>query len=217
MVSQRARAAFERAQEWEERRNAPKATSAYQEAVAIEPDWPEPHRRLGALLIELGRYDEATAAFRRLKPLVPPGDGEIDDLLRAVERIERGELNPAAFRYYAQARDLPDEQLDEKLRLCQEALKLNPSFAAPYAILGRVLLAQGYLNQARAVLERGLACDPSPFVQAQLLFNLGTILLVGGQRDAALPLFAQVVALNANPTITRFATKQLEAAQAGRI
>ncbi len=217
MISQRARAAFERAQEWEERRNALKAISAYQEAIAIEPDWPESHRRLGAIFFELGRYDEAKAVFRRLKPLIPPGDGEIDDLLDVLGRIERGELNPAAYRYYIQARDLPDEQLDEKLRLCQEALKLNPSFPAPYVILGRVLLVQGYLNQARAVLERGLACDPMPFVQAQLLFSLGTILLVSGQRAEALPLFAQVVALDANPTVTRFAAKQLEAAQTGRI
>jgi len=217
MHSQRAQAAFERGQEWEARGNLPKAINSYREATAIEPDWVEPHRRLGALFFATSRYDEATVAYRQAQPLLPRGDGSVDDLLYVIGQIQQGELDPAAYRYFVQAFDLPDEQLDEKMALCQKALKLNPSFAAPYAVLGKVLLAQGQPSQARAVLERGLACAPSPFVRAMLLFNLGNILLTGGQRDEALALFRQVVALNANPTATRFADKQLQAAQAGRI
>jgi tetratricopeptide (TPR) repeat protein len=217
MIRQRAQAAFERGQEWEERGNLTRAINAYREAAAIEPDWAVPHQCIGTLYLEMGRYDEAAAAYRQAKLVPLPGDGSIDDLLQVIALIQKGALDPTAYRYYVMARDMPNEQLDEKMALCQKALSLNPTFAAPYAVLGRVLLAKGRPNQARAVLERGLACDPTPFTRASLLFDLGNVLLASGQRDEALAAFRQVVELNANLSVTRFATMQLEAAAAGRI
>jgi superkiller protein 3 len=217
MISYRARAAFERGQEWEEQDNLTKAINAYREAAAIEPDWAVPHQRLGTLYLEMGRYDEAAAAYRQAKLVPLPGDGSIDDLLHVIDLIQAGALDPKAYRYYVMARDMPDDQLDEKMALCQKVLGLNPTFAAPYAVLGRVLLAKGHPNQARAVLERGLACAPTPFTRAMLLFDLGNVLLASGQRGEALAIFRQVVELNANLSVTRFATMQLEAAAAGRI
>jgi protein O-GlcNAc transferase len=217
MIRERARAAFERGREWEERGDLTKAINAYREAIAIEPDWAVPQQRIGTLYLEMGRYDEAAAAYRqaRLEPL--PGDGSIDHALHVIDLLQKGTLDSNAYRYYVMARDMPDDHLDEKLALCQKALSLNPTFAPPYAVLGRVLLAQGSLNQARAVLERGLACEPTPFTQAMLLFDLGNVLLASGQRDEALAVFRQVVELNANLSATRFATLQLEAAASGRI
>lgn len=217
MISSRAQAAFARGQEWEQRSNPTKAINAYREATAIEPDWVEPYQRLGALYLELGRYDEAAAACRQARPLAPAGDGSIEAMLHAIDMIQAGALDPAAYRYYVMARGTPDEHLDEKLALCQKALSLNPNFAAPYAVLGRVLLAKGHPNQARGVLERGLACNATSFTRADLLFVLGNVLLVSGQRDEALTAFRQVVGLDADPSVTRFATLQLEAAAAGRI
>jgi len=217
MISHRAQAALERGQEWEERGNLPKAIKAYLEAAAIEHDWKVPHRRLGVLYLEMDRYDEAAAAFRQAKRLVPPGDGSIDDLLDVIDLIQAGALKPAAYRHYVMARDMPDDQLDQKMAWCQEALNLNPTFAPPYAVLGKVLLAKGHPNQARVVLERGLACNPPPFTQATLLFNLGNVFLASGLRDEALDSFRQAVELNAIPSVTRFSTIQLEAATAGRI
>jgi protein O-GlcNAc transferase len=217
MIKQRARAAFERGREWEERGDFNKAIKAYREAAAIETEWVVPHQVMGTLYLEMGRFDEAAAAYRQAKMIPLPGDGSIDDMLHTIGLIQGGLLDPAAYRYYVTARDLPDDHLDEKMALCQKALGLNPKFAAPYTTLGRVLLAKGQPNQARAVLERGLACGPSPFIRAMLLFNLGTVLLVSGQRDEALSLFRQVIEVDANLSATRFATMQLEAAAAGRI
>jgi superkiller protein 3 len=217
MINQRAQAAFKRGQEWEERGDNAKAINAYREAIAIEPDWVVPFQCLGTLYLEMGRYDEAAVAYRQAKLVAIPGDGSIEDMLSVIERIQTGVLDPTAYRYYLMARDLPDEQVDEKIRLCQLALGLNPNYAAPYATLGKMLLATGQPNQARAVLERGLACQPNAFIRALLTFNLGTVLLASGQRDPALTCFRQVVDLNANLSVTHFATLQLEAASVGRI
>lgn len=217
MISQRARAALERGQEWEERRNPTKAIKAYREAIAIEPDWAVPYQCLGTLYLELGRYDDAAAVYRQVNLVPVPGDRSCDDMLDVIERLQNGTLDPTAHRYFVMARDLPDEELDEKIVLCRKALSLNPDYAAPYGVLGRALLAQGHPNQARAVLERGLACNPTPFTQATLLFNLGNVLLASGQRTGALAAFQQVVWLDADLTATQFATRQLEAAAAGRI
>ena len=204
-------------QEWEDRGNPTRALGAYREATAIAPDWPDPQRCLGAIYLEMGRYDEAIAAYRQIKSLLPPGDNSVDDLLNVIEQIQSGKLDQAAYDYYVAARNLPDDELDEKMALSQKALGLNPTFAAPYTVLGKTLLAKGHPNQARAVLERGLGCAPTAYRRAMLLFHLGNVLLVIGQRDKALAVFRQVVELNANPTATRFADKQLEAAAGGRI
>jgi superkiller protein 3 len=217
MISHRARAAFARGQEWEERGDLDKAINAYREAAAIEPDWVVPHQCMGSLYLEMSRYDEAAAAFRQAKLIAVPGDGSIDDTLHVIGLIQKGVLDPTAYRYYVMARDLPDEQLDEKMALCQQALGLSPGYAAPYGLVGKVLLAQGRPNQARAVLERGLTCEPTPFMRAAILFNLGNVLLASGQRDEALARFRQVVELDANPSVAHFAMMQLEAAAAGRI
>jgi tetratricopeptide (TPR) repeat protein len=217
MISHRARAAFERGQEWEERGDFAKAVNAYREATAIDPDWAVPYQCMGALYLKMGRYDEAAAAYRQARLVPLPGDGSIDDMLYVIEQIQRGALHAAAYGYYVRACSLPDEELDQKIALCREAVGLSPTYAAPYAILGKALLAKGYPNQARAVLERGLAYNPTPFIQAMLLFNLGNVLLATGQRDGALAVFRQVVDLDANLSATRFASMQLEAAAAGRI
>lgn len=217
MIRHSAQAAFKRGQEWEEYGNVPKAINAYREAIAIEPDWVEPRKHLGALYLETGQYDEAAVAYRQAKPLASSDSSSIDHLLHVIEQIQTGVLSPEAYNYYVMARDMPDEDLDGKMTLCQKALGLNSTFAAPYSVLGKVLLAQGQFNQARAVLERGLACNPTPFMRAVLLFNLGNVLLVSGQRDAAMAAFRQVVGLDANPSVTRYAAIQLEAADAGRI
>jgi tetratricopeptide (TPR) repeat protein len=217
MINHRALAAFERGQEWEGRHNPSKAIKAYHQAVAIEPDWADPHRRLGSLFFDSGRYDEAADAFRRLEQLLPAGDRSIDDWLHVIKQLQMGALERAAHDDYVAARDLPEEQFDEKIALCQKALGPNPTYAAPYDILGKALLAKGHPNQARAALERGLACGPRPFTRATLLFNLGNVLLATGQRDEALATFRQIVELNANPTATRFAAIQLDAAADGRI
>jgi tetratricopeptide (TPR) repeat protein len=217
MTKTRAQAAFERGQEWEARGDPAKAVNAYREAIAHEPDWVAPYRCLGTLFLATGRFDEAAAAFRQASHIPVAGDTFTEDMLQLIERIQAGELDRAAYHYYALAQGLSDDELDQQMNLCLKALALNPRYAAPYAILGRVLLAKGQLNQARTVLERGLACDPTPYSQAMLLFNLGNVLLASGLRGKALEAFRGVVALDANLSATRFATIQLEAAAAGRI
>jgi tetratricopeptide (TPR) repeat protein len=169
------------------------------------------------LFFDMGRYDEAADAFRQLAPLLPAGDRSTDNWLHVIKQIQTGTLERAAYDDYAAARDLPEEKFEEKIALCQNALAPNPTHAAPYAVLGKALLAKGHPNQARTTLERGLECGPRPFTQAELLFNLGNVLLTIGQRDEALEIFRRVVELNANPTATRFAAIQLDAAADGRI
>jgi tetratricopeptide (TPR) repeat protein len=214
MISQHAQTAFKRGHDWEERENPDKAINAYHEAIAIEPDWVAPHQRLGMLYLGLGRYDEAMVACQQARPLVPAGDGSVDDLVHVLGQIQSDLLDPSAYHYYVMARDMPDEQLDDKMALCQKALSLSQSFAPPYAEMGRILLVKGQLNQARVVLERGLDYNPSPYAKALLLFYLGHVLLRNRQFGEALSAFRQVVALDANLSVTGLAAMQLEAAQA---
>jgi superkiller protein 3 len=213
MISQHAQTAFKRGYDWEERENPDKAINAYREAIAIEPDWIAPHQRLGILYLGLGRYDEAMVACQQARSLAPAGDGSVDDLVYVLSQIQSDLLDPTAYHYYAMARDMPDEQVDDKMSLCQKALGLNQGFASPYAELGRILLTKGQLNQARVVLERGLAYNPSPYIRSLLLFYMGHVLLRSRQFEDALSAFRQVVALDANLSVTGLAAMQIEAAQ----
>lgn len=92
---------------------------------------------LGALLYDLGRYDEAERAFLATLALAP------DDLhaLRNLGAI-----------YHAQGR------LEEAATKLQDALKIRPD-ASLFSNLGTVLFGRGLYSQAAAAFEDALAMD----------------------------------------------------------
>lgn len=69
-----------------------KALADGRSAVALKPDWPKAHHRVGAAALGLGRYDEAAAAFRAGLQLCP-GDAV---LAAGLAEAEQGLLRDAA-------------------------------------------------------------------------------------------------------------------------
>jgi tetratricopeptide (TPR) repeat protein len=66
-----ARQAYEKALKLTQNKDAQRAMSELEKAIALDPEFPEAHCDLGASYALLGRYPEAEAEFRRAIELIP--------------------------------------------------------------------------------------------------------------------------------------------------
>lgn len=135
---------------------AQKPTTAEQilkQAVAIAPDSAEAQRLLGVSQLMRGSPDHAIAYLRRA-----------------------AELNPDDFNVHANLGSALFEcqQADAALASMRRACELAPDKAAPWTglNLGRALYATGSTEEARSVLTRALALDPSNIRLRMTLANV---------------------------------------------
>ncbi|MCA1688092.1 MAG: tetratricopeptide repeat protein [Actinobacteria bacterium] len=116
------------------------AVAAYEEVIAEAPDWWEAHANLGICHARNGHPAEAEAAFRRgLEDC--PGSPEIRDELAAHLLTERRDL-------------------DEALRLSEEAVALGRDEIRHLHTLGEVRLSSGDEEGAAEAYRAMLALDP---------------------------------------------------------
>lgn len=127
------------------------AAALFRRSLTLRPDQPGPYLNLGALLVDLGRYDEAESMFRAIVRRWPSmADGPAG--LAAVSRSRGDEAATAA--------------------LLRRALMLDPGFAGARLTLGRLLNNRGVaaaqagrLAEAAALLRESaglLRTDPEP-------------------------------------------------------
>lgn len=126
-----------------ERREYGKAVEAYRRAIALRPNSAPTHRNLGDLLTQLGRKDEALAAYQRAVELaeaareVNPADAQnLAEL--AVYTVKTGRI-PAALDYAA------------------EATRLTPEAPAVWWLASHVYALAGRTEPALDALTRALA------------------------------------------------------------
>jgi tetratricopeptide (TPR) repeat protein len=121
-------------------------------AAELKPDAVEYHANLGMVLANLGRIDEAVAAFRRALALNPNSPEVLNNLGAAL-------------------RD--KKQLDEAVALFGQALALRAEYPECLYNLGVALQEQGKLEEAISVFQRVIALRPD---FARAYNNLGLIL-----------------------------------------
>ena len=140
------------------------------------------HRGEGSLEASLA---DAVAAVR-LDPRNPLAMCEIAEAHQAA-----GDATAAASAWADAAQELLDRgELEAAEELARRATSAEPSFAPAHVVLGRVLLAQGRMLGAVAVLERAVALDGS--VEASLV--LGQALLQQQQFEPALDVVERALA-----------------------
>jgi tetratricopeptide (TPR) repeat protein len=174
------------------------ALDAATRARALRPDDTWNDGVVGDAAIELGRYDEAFAAFDRMASRKPSasayarvayarelqGDvvGARTALRMAIEATSAHDPESLAWTWsQLGAIELQQGQVDESARAYERALGAFP--AHPYARTGlaRVAAARGDLTGALAAYRALLAEAPTPELAAQI----GDILLVQGDGEAA--------------------------------
>ncbi len=147
-----------------------------QAAIAREGGLSAPHTSLGGLRLQQGRHDEALESLERAVEGSGPThlshhyyalayhrvNPDLSDEGRALLRQHLGEairLGPEfADAHHELAVTYVDagDDLDEAARLLDRALTLSPDHPAYLVTLSRVLIAQGFPDAARSVLERVL-------------------------------------------------------------
>lgn len=111
----------------------------FQRAIEIAPHFDDARQHQAFVLSQLGRYDQAIAAyheFLRLRPGSPTGHRNLANLY-----VQLGKI-------------------DEALPLYQRSVELEPSYANGWIGLGTAELYKGNRTAAEAAFRRALAIDP---------------------------------------------------------
>jgi predicted Zn-dependent protease with MMP-like domain/Flp pilus assembly protein TadD len=165
------------------------------EALRVHPEGAEAHNGRGEILWDEGRIDEAliefdraiaadgkfTAAYLNRIELLIEELGEFatavrlaDDLLSGRSSLPRPDRVLQAEVYYLKSKALfYQDDLEGALFLVRRAAKAGGELGVYCAFEGQALFELGRYDEARRVLERGVAVDPDA---AHTVYHLGLVL-----------------------------------------
>lgn len=188
--------------------NLPKAISELQLAVQEDPKNPRNHYALGNAYLRNRQFDDAIASLRQAVEMNPRLSDAYSDLGAAYVQKQQWDLAIDAFRkalanpqyanperaylnlgiiYYVR------EQYDSAAEDFAKLLDLFPQSADGHFFLGRTLLAQNKLPEARDQLEQAVKLEGRiPIYHLEL----GVAQLRSGQRDSARESFRRAIELN---------------------
>ncbi|MHC5044450.1 MAG: tetratricopeptide repeat protein, partial [Planctomycetota bacterium] len=149
-----------------------RALDAYRAAVALnERDW-DAQAKIGAVLVQLGRFDDALMSFEaalHFNPGSPALHASRANALRALKRFQ--------------------EALDE----CDHALRINPSYANAHVVKGILLAADlDRLEDGCVEFRRAIELNPG---HGQAWWDLGHALYKMGRLREALDVMEHLTAL----------------------
>ena len=198
------------------------AILAYQQAIAIAPNWGTSHYHLGETLANLERWDEAILSYQnaiRLDPNLPGiykkialvleqrakanREAMLDVYLKGIER-DPDELsnyhraielqsNRDANLYLGLANALNrQEKWDEAIVIYQMAITIDPNLTEAHRHLAKILTNKGQVEAANESWYRVLQSDPSAF-KPEEHFQIGNSLLEKGKITEAIACYRQVI------------------------
>jgi tetratricopeptide (TPR) repeat protein len=139
------------------------------QALRLNPDYPEAHDNRGLALQLLGRYEEAAAEHAAALRLEPAFAEAHNNLGSALQKL--GRLDEAADHYRA-------------------VIRLRPQSPQGHANLGNAFLALGRLDEAVRAYERALQLEAS---LVDVRYNLAAALMGLGRHEEALRGFRDVL------------------------
>lgn len=146
------------------------ALEAFQRSLELDPASVKAENNRGLTLEALNRVDEAISAYRKAMAM------------------QAASAHPSEQPMLNLAKVLIDRnQLDEALRLLQQAQQIAPGDWNILAQLGRLYTQTGNLAAAREVLEKAVAIEPE---KASLHFQLGQVYKKSGSLEKAQAEFA---------------------------
>jgi tetratricopeptide (TPR) repeat protein len=177
-------------------------------ALELEPDSADVHGILGDALLELGRYDEAFAAFDRLATLKPSAgayarisyarelrgdlDGALEAMELAIDAAAAGEPS-ALMRTLAGNLLVGERRLEEASLRYREALAFVPGYAPALAGLGDLADSKGESREALSLYRRAAEGSSAPEYAA----TYGDLLDAVGRRVDAEEAWARAAELEA--------------------
>ena len=188
-----------------------KAAEAFRRAIALNPDVARVHFNLGAVLLRLGRFEEARTALDdsiriRPVPLAYSNLGVAHYLLghfsEAAASFQRAvDLAPKDSRWRIYLGDalsqIPDQAgraraaYEAALPLVTSELSVNPTDALNVVLLGRCLARTGAPEKAWSEIRRGVALGPE---DEDVLETAAAAAMVLGKKAEALAWLQKAVA-----------------------
>lgn len=179
-----------------------------EQAIALQPAYPEALLNLGNALHTSGRSEDAIKAFRqaiRLNPSLPEAhtglgvalqaQGHVDEAIRHHRKaLELRPAYPAAWSNLGVALRTRADGLQQAIDAFREALQLKPEYPEALSNLGLALLTDGQSEAGLASLRQAIAITPN---LPQLHLNLGDGLLQLNRLHEAMDAYRQVIQLKA--------------------
>jgi tetratricopeptide (TPR) repeat protein len=150
---------------------AAEALAAYEQAIALRPDYADSHYNRGVTLEVLGRYEEALAAYDQAIALQPEHEDAYHNRGVALWQLGRHEDALAAY---------------------DQALSLRPEDAHAHYGRGLVLAALGRNGEAVSAYEQALRLQPG---NGDAHYDRGVALARLGRHEAALDAFDEAIRL----------------------
>jgi tetratricopeptide (TPR) repeat protein len=151
------------------------ARAKFEEAMAIDPEMPQPYSVLGSLYLEAKEYDKAIEASQKLLELSPDDPAALvvlydahtakGDAATAGQFLDRlstaGGGTDAAIRVFNAGADAARAgNLDTAITLFGKAIEIDPELAPAHAAVARLLLARERYQEAVTAAEKALELDP---------------------------------------------------------
>lgn len=194
------------------------AIEAYRKATSINPEFSQPYNQLGYALRALGRYDEAEAAFKRYVELIPNEPNPYDSYAEFL--MKRGRFTES-IEQYRKALALDRNFVPSYIGIANDQVFLGKPDAAreTLATLAGIARNDGERRQAHlwtavvylhqgdsksALAEIGRMAEIAKATNDRAAISgdlnlMGTVLLEGGEPDAALARYdASVAAMDAS-------------------
>lgn len=183
-----------------------------------QPDHPDGHNLLGAVLIEFGKLDEAARHFQRSLAIRPGRAAPLNNL--GAVHLARNALDDAEACYRKAIESDPDYvealtnlgslcnvrgRYQEAERHCRLAISRVPSYAGAHCNLGNALLGQGLAGEAVAAYREALRLKPG-LVEA--LINLSLVLEDSGYLAGVIDYYEKKLALQPGNTLCHLRVAQ---------
>ncbi len=194
-----------------QKRNA-EARTAYESALAVNPDFPDANSNLGNLLVETKDLDAAVRHLKRATEVQPKNPKFHFNL--GVALAEQRKYDEALLAYstalqlrpnYADVHNniahilLKQGKWKDALQHATTALQLNPNSPEAHFNAGEAASNLDQTQQAISLFEGALKLRPD-FASAH--HSLGLLLAMNNQVDAALPHFREAVRLQPGASVT---------------
>ena len=197
---------LERSHEFEKAGDIGAAIKAVRSAIRLAPGRAALHRRLGNLLLEAGRMEEAEAAQLRAIALDDTSPWSYSGLSLVLERLGRTDeaiaaieqaigFRPSHAYFHHRLGNLlrKAQRLDDAAAAERRAIALDPGVPSFYSGLSMILEQLGQTAEAVAAIEGAVALLPD---QPHLYFHLGHLLLKMDRIEEAEAAERQAIALD---------------------
>ncbi|MGA3026431.1 MAG: tetratricopeptide repeat protein [Bryobacteraceae bacterium] len=185
------------------------AMTSYQKARETDPECAEAYSRIGALLVQSGKLDEAIAPLEKAVALNPDDALARDDLAGALALSNGRTAEAIAFCENALQRSPEDValhvnlaialnragKLDESIGHLQKAAQLRPDDATVQGNLGAALLGKGSADEAIPHLEKALELAPA---SAEAHYKVGELCYSRGKPAQALVHWRKALTIDPN-------------------